>query len=214
MGTVWTMPALLQIFSLCCCWQFICVYGHEYKVDYNNQQQTIHINKDGMETDINYGDIVDIGNNRRIVYVGDGNWRQKLNPKRKQWPSKKHHYTAEQIDGWPQFVKTGFRVLDNQLAENEGFTDSASQNTANNGIELEYLLFIVSLAFICCCIVITCVGISICVGYNHWNIRRKQFHFDKLSSAQYKIVSDADIADDDDQHFENISDEELYEQDQ
>merc|ERR1711933_313487 len=114
----------------------------------------------------------------RIVYIGNGGWRQKLDEKSTAWPKRIHHFTAEQIEGWPQFVKTGFRVLDNQLNVNEGYTDTA-ESSAMNGLynqmydeeedvlNFDYfyvkkIMFIVSMVFICCCFGVLCIGTLIC----------------------------------------------------
>ena len=174
--------------------------SHKYKIDYNNQQQTIHINKNGIDQDVNYGDIVDIGNNIRIVYVGNGGWRQKKNQKSNKWPTEIYHFSAEEIDGWPQFVKTGFMVLDNQLNVNEGYTDSAESATNYGTYNYDYfyvkrIMFAFSMVFVCCCFGVIFIGSMVCVKLNMANITKKRMsHFDKLSAAQYQIVSDQNIA--------------------
>merc|ERR1719461_2360989 len=88
--------------------------------------QSIRINKDGRIEDVYFGDIVDIGNNRRIVYIGNGQWREKDDIKSEHWPAEVHRYSAQDMAAWPQFIKTGFRILDNQLDQNQGYLDEAS----------------------------------------------------------------------------------------
>merc|ERR1719249_172992 len=94
-------------------------YSHTIKMNYHNEMQSIRINKDGRIEDVYFGDIVDIGNNRRIVYIGNGRWRENDNPASKKWPSRVHEYTAQDIASWPQFIKTGFEILDDQLKVNQ-----------------------------------------------------------------------------------------------
>merc|ERR1719361_285526 len=132
------------------------VYSHTIKMNYHNEMQSIRINKDGRIEDVYFGDIVDIGNNRRIVYIGNGNWREKDDAKSEHWPAEVHRYSAQDMSSWPQFIKTGFRILDNQLDTNQGFLDEANgQRTPGIVLPVEHnyfgpkrVVFTVSMVFV------------------------------------------------------------------
>merc|ERR1719334_538783 len=109
-------------------------YSHTIKMNYHNEMQSIRINKDGRIEDVYFGDIVDIGNNRRIVYVGNGQWREKDDLKSTHWPAELHRYSAQDMSAWPQFIKTGFRILDNQLEQNQGFLDEAKGSAGASAV--------------------------------------------------------------------------------
>ena len=72
----------------------------------------MHIVKDIHSTEVHFGDIVEIGDNRRVVYFGNGNWRENDNPHlNKHWSTKVYHYGAEDIESWPEFIKTELKFI-------------------------------------------------------------------------------------------------------
>ena len=187
---------------------------HTYKLDYHNEQEAIDIVKDGISTRVHFGDIVDIGNSRRIVYVGNGNWRENDDPENKKWPKNIHHFTAEEINSWPQFVKTGFEILDHQLDQNQGYLDeaSASHQTPLNNIQQsnnqqsttthyyttnKIIIFGVIISFLCCfcmiCIAgLFCILCNVLINDKH-NKRKKYNDQHRLSSAQYHRIPIHDV---------------------
>ena len=196
------MKRILQLISLITLILIENIECHTYKVNYHNEEQVIHVVKDGQASDIHFGDIVEIGNNRKIVYVGNGKWRENDNPLNKHWPEKVHDYGAADIESWPEFVKTGFEVLDNQLEKNQGDLekasasakhikyadryiniDNANQNT--NYFQNKIIIGIASIIFIGCCHF--CVVALICAGCKALCKKPKKYDFnDRLPSNQYR----------------------------
>mmetsp|Transcript_29034 Transcript_29034/g.25643 ORF Transcript_29034/g.25643 Transcript_29034/m.25643 type:complete len:235 (-) Transcript_29034:32-736(-) len=212
---------------------------HTYRLNYHNEEQSINIVKDGQQTELHFGDIVEIGNDRRIVYLGNGKWRENDNPTNKQWPDKIHHFDAEDIEGFPEFVKTGFEVLDNQLDKNEGWLDVASasakeityddqivddQNVNNtNFFQNKIIIGVASMAFFCLLHVL-CMGV-ICVGCKalcnkakktrkyDFNGNRNNRNNDRLPSMEYQRIdiqhNEGDSMDEESGDEESIEDQDM-----
>ncbi|MEM9120489.1 MAG: calcium-binding protein [Cyanobacteria bacterium P01_F01_bin.56] len=107
---------------------------HTYKVDYHNEAQGIFVVKDGVSTRVRFGDIVTIGNNRRITYIGNGNWRENDSPTSKTWPSKIDHlFEADEITSFQDFVRTGFDILESQLASSSDMERASNPNSTPTG---------------------------------------------------------------------------------
>ena len=177
------------------------VWSHSYKINYHNEQQTVHIDRNGEMTDISFGDIVDIGNNRRIVYIGNGRWREKDDPESSRWPSKVHEYTAQDMSSWPQLIKTGFEILDDQLKLNQGYMDAVKAKASAHGeadnvyerveggdyFAAQKAMFVVTMVLLCC-LGGVCVAGAVCIGCGAYmsHVKRGKYHFeDALSVGQY-----------------------------
>eukprot|EP01083_Nonionella_stella_P200803 735045_1 len=109
------------------------VLSQTINIDYHNEAQAVTVTKQGSPIDLNFGDIVELAgppNQVQIVYVGNGNWRRKEDELSTVWPSQMYTYDAEYIHGLSQFELTGDQILDGQLDENQGYTDTTTANNA------------------------------------------------------------------------------------
>ncbi|MEM9483259.1 MAG: hypothetical protein AAGA83_06155 [Cyanobacteria bacterium P01_F01_bin.116] len=107
---------------------------HTYKINYHNEEQSVNIIKDGIEVDVHFGDIVEIGNNRRITYIGNGNWRENDSPTSKKWPSKIDHlFDADEITSFEDFTRMGFDILEREMALSSDKELSSNTNSTPTG---------------------------------------------------------------------------------
>eukprot|EP01084_Bolivina_argentea_P192019 329710_1 len=188
---------------------------HEYKLNFHTEQQAIHISKGNDQTEVHFGDILDIGNNRKIVYVGNEMWREKDKANSKHWPNKLHHFTAEDMDAWPQAIKTGFEVVDDQLNSDEGDLDTASAHDINDNYYAEddthkqmnlqtKSAMLVAFIVLLCCVGTVCIGGMIRIGCTAISSRsqpskdnaRDRFGFKMYRRLPVQAVNVSDVTED------------------